>query len=205
MGDFVYCCQYWISTSLPIISGTPFAYFLNATGVAPILLALWHFRTYDVRQQIEKAEQQIQQATLESGMNKLIGEHSLSIDVGTQLLLKLSSETNRFNDQIQLAFIKRLQYWPSKAPKSWTDVDHPYDRDYEEERRQIFLGDSRISYAQYIWEWLTDHSTKDPIKLQGMSFYYSELGNKESFTLEEIRIAIEEHKKPDVSPRSDNT
>lgn len=154
----------------------------NARGylVLPILslfvvFALWVFRTYDARQQIEQtnrqlqqagrqAKRQLQQANFAKGLDNLVGDDPLQVDIGVILLLEVSKETSDFDKEIRLAFIKRLKELPGKLGKI-----KPWE-----------MCDNKLSYAQYIMQWLIDHPKEDdvPLKLMGMDCRYQEFTSK---------------------------
>lgn len=114
----------------------------------PILFSLWWFRTYDVREQIAKAEEQIQQAQLFNGFNNLIKNSPLAIDIGVAQLLELSKLNNQYDSTIRLAFIRRLKTSPL-SPESKNDgAKKKYNR---------------LEYAQHILIWFMNkgHSGGD--------------------------------------------
>ena len=128
----------------------------NARGyfVLPILsivvfFALWVFRTYDTRQQIEQANRQLkqasqqanrqlQQANFAKGLDNLVSDDPLQVDIGVILLLEVSKATSAFDKEIRLAFIKRLKELPGNL----------------EGRTVMEMRANRLSYAQYIIQWL---------------------------------------------------
>lgn len=154
------------------------SYPANARGylVLPILslfviFALWVFRTYDTRQQIEQtnrqlqqanqqANRQLQQANFAKGLDNLVSNNPLQVDVGVILLLEVSRETSVFDKEIRLAFIKRLKEMP---------------KEFEGQKVEEGLS-GRLSYAQYIIQWLIDNpkiSGKKP-DFRGMNCAYHE-------------------------------
>lgn len=146
------CCGEWILC------------FLGATGrvrdylelvMSPIFvfLALWLFRTYDTRQQI-------QQTNFAKGLDNLVSDDPLKVDIGVILLLEVSKATPAFDKEIRLAFIKRLKELPEKL----------------DGRSVMEMRANRLSYAQYIIQWLIDHPKVGgtPLDLRGMDCRYQE-------------------------------
>ena len=138
----------------------------------PVFLALWWFRTRDSRQQIAASNAQIQQANFTSGMDKLVQNRPLQIDVGVMILLEVSKKTGAFDKEIRLAFIKRLKKLPIMPAKP-TDTKMP---DGVGSARVALKSLNRLSYAQYILQWLIakqDNYAKKP-ELSGMRCDYQE-------------------------------
>lgn len=191
------------------VSDSKSSYPANARGylVLPILslfviFALWVFRTYDARQQIEQtnrqlkqasqqANRQLQQANFAKGLDNLVSNNPLQVDVGVILLLEASKATPAFDKEIRLAFIKRL-----KEPV----------KKYEEMKFQEGVS-NRFSYAQYIIQWLIDHpkvSGKKP-DLIGMNCEYQEFTSDKSHggtntKLEMVKILPETSGGPPKAP-----
>ena len=143
----------------------------------PIFLALWWFRTRDSRQQIAASNAQIQQANFTSGMDKLVQNRPLQIDVGVMILLEVSKKTDAFDKEIRLAFIKRLKEKPT-MPTQPTDVEVPNEGKMAEFALQF---PKRLSYAQHILRWLIakqDNYAKKP-DLSGMRCDYQEFKGAE--------------------------
>ena len=117
------------------------AYALIPLFSLPVFCFLWWFRTHDTRENIAKQQEQIDTALhqqkegrVANSMKFLAGNNPLEIEIGVQQLIRLSEDDNRFDADIQLAFIRRLKYCPL------TD---------EEKKR-----DARLTYAQHILWWL---------------------------------------------------
>ena len=118
----------------------------------PVFFCLWWFRTRDVRQQIhdagqqiDKTETQIQQNSLFNGIANLSDKDPLKIDMGVAQLLELSKLNPAHDKTIRLAFIRRLK----KCPLT---------------KDEIRQGAERLSYAQYIFEWITDKEKEASLK-----------------------------------------
>jgi len=122
-----------------------------------VFLVLWIFRTYDTRQQI-------QQANFVKGLENLVSGDPLQVDVGVILLLEVSKATPAFDKEIRIAFIKRLKELPENLSK----------------RKIIEMRSNRLSYAQYIIQWLIEHPKAggDPYDLKGMDCRYQEFTSK---------------------------
>lgn len=141
-----------------------------------VLIVLWWFRTYDTRQQIEKAKEQIQQGNFVSGLNKLIKQDSFSISIGVQLLIQVSKKTNGFDEDIRLAFIKRMQKLPkpmhsSKNSSSGYSIFQP-----------------KLNYLPHIFKWILRHAEnhgkdmdKESIDVPEMDFGIAELKSTSKF------------------------
>ncbi len=158
----------------------------------PTYLLFWFYRTYDIReqiqkseeqidkskQQIEKSQQQILQGSLFEGIKNLTDNAPLKIEVGTQQLIILSKNipsSNKalkkdYDNQIKLAFIKRLKIAP-EPPKSKTKI--------------------RYTYAQHIMSWLSEKEKElefDLLDLQYCDFSNQEFNTKYKNCLDILKI-----------------
>jgi len=140
-----------------------------------VFIALWFFRTYDTRQQIEQtnrqlrqaslqATQQLQQANFAKGLDNLVSDDPLKVDIGVILLLEVSKVTTTFDKEIRLAFIKRLKELPGNL----------------DGRSVMEMRANRLSYAQYIIQWLIDHPKVGgaSLDLRGMDCRYQEFTSR---------------------------
>lgn len=142
--------------------------FAQLLATLPTVAFLWIFRTYDTRQQIDTSNAQLQQSNFISGVNKLISDDQLKISVGTKILLETSKITNAFDEQIRLAFIRRLQKLP--AGMSAQPSVNPHDK------KSLSILNNRISYTKHIFEWLVDHpELGNNINLNDPGFIYYEI------------------------------
>ncbi len=114
-----------------------------------VLTALWYFRTYDTRQQINQND-------LFNGLNSLASDNPVRVDIGVAILLEISKKVPSFNKTIKVAFVRRLKN-PIKNPK---------------------IGDgSYLSYAQHILRWLINYKKKNKninFNLDGMDLSHQE-------------------------------
>ena len=138
-------------------------YFLIAIVGLPVFFLLWFFRTHDTRESIKKAEESIKKAeesikkTEESTkkaeenikQNKLFNcfenlasSEVMKIDLGVTQLITFSEQNSPFNEQIKLAFIKRLSYPPPVA-------------------NQTNQNEAILSYGQEIIKWLVEREYED--------------------------------------------
>ena len=128
-----------------------------------VFLALWWLRTRDSRQQIAASNAQIQQTNFISGMDKLVQDAPIQIEVGITLLLEVSKKTDAFDTEIRLAFIKRL-----KTPTSETqaELEKAYESFYAENENaeEYVYTKAMLTYAQYILKWLIDHQSTESRK-----------------------------------------
>jgi len=129
-----------------------------------VFVALWFFRTHDTRQRIEQANQQMQQEKFNKGMDNLVSDNPLRVDIGVALLLEASDVMSAFDKEIRIAFIKRLKELPEKL----------------DGRRVMEMRANRLSYAQYIIQWLINHPRADgaPFDLRGMDCRYQEFTSR---------------------------
>ena len=140
----------------------------------PTIFIIWFFRTHDTeeliengkeqiakaelqvqngKEQITKAERQIQngkeqnlQSEFFNALDGLTNSDPLKIEIAVQKLLKISNDTlpnysqelqDKYNEDIKFAFVKRLKQCPLS----------------EEQKNSNKI---RLTYAQYILEWLFD-------------------------------------------------
>lgn len=151
----------------------------------PIAIGLWVFRNRDKKEQIEqsyqqieksnkqieKSNKQIEQSIITINQNKLFNaledftsDDILKIEIATQSLINLSKNFNIFDDEIKLAFIKRLKHLPESLNS-----------------KKI-----KLTYAQYILNWLADYQEKNKDKkldLIGCDFSYQQFSKKTNFDI----------------------
>ena len=131
----------------------------------PVFIWLWFFRTYDT-------QQQIQQGNFVAGVDKLMQDSPMVIDVGVEILLQVSAKTDAFDDAIRLAFVKRLKE-RIKMPTPPSIGGLP-DKNRMVEFKLKFP--KRLTYAQHILRWLIakqDNYARKP-DLDGMRCDYQE-------------------------------
>ena len=104
-----------------------------ATFTSPIFLTLWWFRTYDSRQQLQRAN-------FEAGVGLIASDTPIRIEIGTQILLEVSKVTSAFDIEIALTFVKRLKRYPAETAKN----------------EGIVTGGYRWGYAQHMLKWLAN-------------------------------------------------
>lgn len=142
----------------------------------PVLFALWAFRTYDTRQQIEKAHEQIEQVNFTNGLSNLIKPDLFSVSLGVQMLIQVSHNTHNFDKHIWLAFIERIQKLPElnrftklkSTPYSISDPDLTY-------LPQIF--EWIVIYAKKQWRYMDDRKVDVP----NMDYIINELDSTTGF------------------------
>lgn len=125
-----------------VVAATPFT--------VPTFLALWWFRTYDSRQQLQRAN-------FEAGVGQIVSDTPISIEVGTQFLIQMSKVTSAFDGEITLTFIKRLKRSPADTGKN----------------KEIVSGGYRWGYAYQMLQWLQSRGEKcdlDNLDLRNQDF-----------------------------------
>lgn len=130
-----------------------YKYFIQLVATLPTLLLLWYFRTYDARQAIAKADAQIQQSNLVSGLDKLIQDDAFVIEVGTSILIEVSKETDEFNKQIRNAFVERLNYLSEEDRKEQERIGS----DALHGKNSIGPTVPVAKYVRQIFRWLIAH------------------------------------------------
>ena len=108
-----------------VVSAAPFT--------VPTFIALWWFRTYDSRQQLQRAN-------FEAGVGHIASDTPIRIEIGTQILIQVSKVTSAFDSEIALTFVKRLKRFPETSEKNIYLLKTGY----------------RWSYAQHMLEWLSE-------------------------------------------------
>ena len=139
----------------------------------PVFFMLWMFRTWDTRDKIEKSDAQMQQGKFLKGIDKLVSKNLLSILVGTEILIKVSDQTDAFDEEIRFAFIERLQDLPDNLTAHLSDGDL-WDNNPDKIRDRISIWHPQITYTPKILQWLVDNPKEenDSIWLTHMLFYY---------------------------------
>ena len=142
----------------------------------PAFVCLWFFRTYDT-------QQQIQQGNFVTGVDKLMQNSTLVIDVGVEILLQVSAKTDAFDDAIRLVFIKRLKTRLTASAQPDFSI-LPDTTKMAKRAQKVF---TRLSYAQHILRWLIAKQDNYKAKpdLSGMRCDYQEFKGAE---LELVKI-----------------
>ncbi len=103
-----------------------------ATAVVGIFvfILLWYFRTRDVRQQIEKTQEQIDKFQIQIWQNQFndaIGnlntdDNMVKEEVGIKSLIKLSAVVPEFNELIKIAFENKIEVLNRTVPDRFKDT-----------------------------------------------------------------------------------
>ncbi len=133
-----------------------------------VLLVLWWFRTRDIHRQIEKQDAQIQQGNFVSGLNKVVANKSMTVSVGVKILMSVSNKTNEFDDEIRLAFIKRLQHLPN-------DIRHHDGQKIQSDRLSLSIRLPTLNYMPNIFGWLIEHAKRNDIDIERESINVPEM------------------------------
>ena len=163
VGCFIYKPTFSFLDGLFEFSGSIDKYLEPLLLALPVFVCLWLFRTYDTQQQIH-------QGNFVTGVNKLVQDSPMVIDVGVEILLQVSAKTDAFDDAIRLAFIKRLKERP-QIPEI-PSAEGSRGKEGMEELSLKFP--MRLTYAQYILQWLIAKQANYPTKpdLAGMCCEY---------------------------------
>ena len=103
-----------------------------------VILAVWYFRNYDRKEALEANYIQIEQNDLFNALDNLISQQPAKIDIGVARLIEMHKTNNALYERIRQPFITRLKTCPLN----------------KETRR---VGSTRLTYAQWILQWLTDN------------------------------------------------
>ena len=144
-GSYIFTC---ITHLFPLIDGLE-KYLKPATVSIPVLTALWYFRTYDTRQKIYQDD-------LFKGLDNLASNNPVQVDVGVAMLIEISKKVPSFNENIKIAFIRRLKSIPGEYKHK--------DGDF-------------LSYAQHIIRWLLLRKKENEsisFNLHGLDLSYQE-------------------------------
>lgn len=120
----------------------------------PVFVALWWFRTRDTHAQINKSQAQIHQNNLAIGLDKLVSGDSLQLAIGVQMLIQVSKNTKEFNEEIRLAFIKRLQHLPD-------DIKYHDGNDAVLNSNRFSIQLPTLNHMPHIFDWLVQHAEQD--------------------------------------------
>ena len=120
----------------------------------PTFFALWWFRTYDSRQQLQRAN-------FETGVGHIASDTPIRIEIGTQILVEVSKVTSAFDSEIALTFIKRLKRFPETSDKNlallrggytWSYAQHMLKwlfQDYQRRNKRHDLGGVELRYQEF--------------------------------------------------------
>ena len=140
-----------------------------ATAVVGIFvfILLWYFRTRDVRQQIEKTQEQIDKFQIQICQNKFndatrnltTDSNRLKEEIGVESLIKLSTVTSEFNNLIIIAFENKIK----ELDKILCHYEAgKYRKPLKQDQRKL----SNINDTDYVYRkkliddmegWLSDH------------------------------------------------
>lgn len=182
-------------------------YFLVPLFSLVIVFVLWWFRTYDTRQQISKSQAQIEHGNFVIGLNKLTEQDSFSIAIGVQILTQISQNTNEFDKNIRLAFIKRLQKLPSEM-LTYNPMDPSQSKFFGSGKTTVSIFDISLNYLPHIFEWIVKEEKNlgnEYIDVPEMNFAIEELDETKDFaatvrmepkkiSVREIEIALDERR-----------
>ena len=116
----------FITNLLPVILGLP------------IILFLWVFRTHDTKEQLDKAQTNIEQQDFHDALRMLADDKLISQEIAVLRLIDISKKNKIYDDTIKLAFIKRM-----KAPyKEAKDMEMDLEKTFKEPKRQ------RVSFSE---------------------------------------------------------
>ena len=87
----------FITNLLPVILGLP------------IILFLWVFRTHDTKEQLDKAQTNIEQQDFHDALRMLADDKLVSQEIAVLRLIDISKKNKIYDDTIKLAFIKRMK------------------------------------------------------------------------------------------------
>ena len=113
----------------------------------PTFLVLWWFRTYDSRQQLQRAN-------FEMGVKQIDSDTPISIEIGVEILKNVSKVTSSYDREIHLAFLKRL-----KRPVADTPAN-----------TELKSGGYRYGYAQHIFRWMIARGGKWDLRSMQLQF-----------------------------------
>jgi len=171
----------------------------------PVFVTLWWFRTRDTHAQTDKTQAQIYQNNLAIGLNKLVESDSLQLAIGVQMLIQVSRNTNEFDGEIRLAFIKRLQHLPD-------DIRYHDGKPATLNTDRFSVALPTLNYMPHMFDWLIEHAKRngididnDSIDVPEMYFEIEELESTKYFIdrelavftkkipLREIKMALEKY------------
>ena len=152
----------------------------------PIILFLWVFRTHDTKEQLDKAQTNIEQQDFHDALRMLADDKIISQEIAVLRLIDISKKNKIYDDTIKFAFIKRMKapYKEADEVLAKTKISKDKDKDkdkykykykykYKEEtqetealRLKIILKKIEYrTYAQYIFRWLGKRYARDELDL----------------------------------------
>ncbi len=156
------------------------ASFLTIILSVTVLLFLWIFRTHDTREQLDKAQTNIEQQDFHDALSMLADDKLVSQEIAVQRLIDISKTTKAYDETIKLAFIKRM-----KAPYKEADnmiktikeikvsnkmksvkASMLLEEPQPEEIFELLKNVTRRSYAQHIFLWLGERYKKNELDLE---------------------------------------
>ena len=160
----------FITNLLPVILGLP------------IILFLWVFRTHDTKEQLDKAQTNIEQQDFHDALRMLADDKLISQEIAVLRLIDISKKNKIYNDTIKFAFIKRM-----KAPYETEEVKE-VEREIEKYKKDKFIKAEhnlqikkklikvrRRTYAQYIFRWLGErYRVEDKLDLVNLDLSYQD-------------------------------
>ena len=172
----------FITNLLPVILGLP------------IILFLWVFRTHDTKEQLDKAQTNIEQQDFHDALRMLADDKLVSQEIAVLRLIDISEKNKVYNDTIKLAFIKRMKAPYKEVDEALAKTKISKDKEETQETDEA-LAKTKISkdkeetqetdealrlkiilkiilkkieyrtYAQYIFRWLGKRYARDELDL----------------------------------------
>ena len=175
----------------------------------PIILFLWIFRTHDTKEQLDKAQTNIEQQDFHDALRMLADDKLVSQEIAVLRLIDISKKTKVYDDTIKLAFIKRMKAPYKEVDEALAKTKISKDKDKEETqetealRLKIILKKIEYrTYAQYIFRWLGKRYARDELDLirldlrnqdftakKGEEIHYFKDKNNEPFILYQSQLA----------------
>ena len=181
----------------------------------PIILFLWVFRTHDTKEQLDKAQTNIEQQDFHDALRMLADDKIISQEIAVLRLIDISKKNKIYDDTIKFAFIKRMKapYKEVDEALAKTKISKDKDKEKTQEteetqetealRLKIILKKIEYrTYAQYIFRWLGKRYARDELDLirldlrnqdftakKGEEIHYFKDKNNEPFILHQSKLA----------------
>ena len=163
----------FITNLLPVILGLP------------IILFLWVFRTHDTKEQLDKAQTNIEQQDFHDALRMLADDKLVSQEIAVLRLSDISEKNKVYDDTIKLAFIKRMKapYKEAKEAKEAVEKAKAAKKSRIQTTKLIIEALQQVerrTYAQYIFIWFLKKYKNKNLDLKNSDLSFQDFRAKDN-------------------------
>ena len=151
----------------------------------PIILFLWVFRTHDTKEQLDKAQTNIEQQDFHDALRMLADDKIISQEIAVLRLIDISKKNKIYDDTIKLAFIKRMKapYKEAKEAKEAVEKAKAAKKSRIQTTKLIIEALQQVerrTYAQYIFIWFLKKYKNKNLDLKNSDLSFQDFRAKDN-------------------------